>query len=231
MSELSQQTEVATSLWKNNPVLVQLLGLTPILAVSTSVTIGLALGVVTTIVFFIAALIISKIRPLISKSWRFFAYLIVLASVTTLAELILQIYWFQLYRDLGIYLPLICCNVILLVQLEQQQKFNSMSGVMASCANAMGGFLLAMLLISSIRELIGNGSLFNNWQLLVPASTTLMPNVTGGDLLDFLLLQPGALLIIGLLLAAKNFIEQNFLPADTPEPVKPAERARVTGKL
>lgn len=231
MSESSQPTDVVNSIWKNNPVFVQLLGLTPILAVSTSVVIGLALALITSIVFFISALIISSVRPFINESWRFLTYLVVLACITTLAELVLQIVWFQLYLDLGIYLPLICCNAILLIQLERQQELHSPVTVLTSSASVMGGFLLSMVLISSIRELLGNGSLFNNWQLLIPANTSLVLNESGGDLLDFVLLQPGALLIMGLLLAAKNYLTENLFEAEIPVQPQPAKRARVTGKL
>ena len=231
MSESSQPTDVVNSIWKNNPVFVQLLGLTPILAVSTSVVIGLALALITSIVFFISALIISSVRPFINESWRFLTYLVVLACITTLAELVLQIVWFQLYLDLGIYLPLICCNAILLIQLERQQELHSPVTVLTSSASVMGGFLLSMVLISSIRELLGNGSLFNNWQLLIPANTSLVLNESGGDLLDFVLLQPGALLIMGLLLAAKNYLTENLFEAEIPVQPQPTKRARVTGKL
>ena len=102
---------------------------------------------------------------------------------------------------------------------------------MGVCLNSMGGFALAMLILSALREFVGNGSLFNNWQLLIPATEEILPNETGGRLLDFVLLQPGALLILGLLLAGINYLNQSFGKAETEEQLEPVERARVTGKI
>ncbi len=231
MSELSRITESPASLWHNNPVFTQLLGLSPVLAVSTSVVLGFALGVLTVLVFFFSAILIFYIQHLINDSWRFYIYLIVLATITTIAEIVLQIFWYQLYRDLGIYLPLICCNVILLMQLNKQDTFDSLSRLVSTSSRTMGGFFIAILLLASLRELIGNGSLFDKWQLLIPASSEILPNETGGELLDFALLQPGALLIMGLLLAGINWFNLAYGKAEEAQPVKPAKRARVTGKI
>ncbi|MDD9891224.1 MAG: hypothetical protein OXU66_04655 [Gammaproteobacteria bacterium] len=231
MSEFSRLTEANPSLWHSNPVLVQMLGLSPVLAISTSLVLGLALSVLTALVFTLAGILLFFLQPLVKKSWQIYLHLLVLAMVTTLFDVILQIYWYQLYRDLGIYLPLICCNVILLLQLNKTQTLSSLSSFIGISANSMGGFILAMIILSALREFIGNGSLFNNWQLLVPASMEILPNETGGKMLDFALLQPGALLLLGLLLAGINWLNQNFSKAETEELIEPVERARVTGKI
>jgi len=231
MSELFRSTETNPGLWHSNPVLVQMLGLTPILAVSTSLVLGLALSILTALVFTISGLVLFYLQPSAKTSWRTYLHLLVLATVTTVFDVVLQIYWYQLYRDLGIYLPLICCNLILLIQLHKTETLSSLGNFMGVCLNSMGGFALAMLILSALREFVGNGSLFNNWQLLIPATEEILPNETGGRLLDFVLLQPGALLILGLLLAGINYLNQSFGKAETEEQLEPVERARVTGKI
>lgn len=230
MSYLSRITSTNPTFWSNNAVFVQLLGLTPILAASTSLAEGLVLSLLTSLVFLLSALLAFFIKPITKEASRLYIYLLILALFTTLFDLVLQFYWYQIYIELGNYLPLICCNVILLIQLIKIETLKSIKHVMHSSTNTMCGFIFAMLALSALREFIGNGSLLNNWRLLVPASTDILPYDTEPKLLYFAVLQPGALLFLGLLIAVINWFNLNSSKAKNMSPVKPANRARVTGK-
>lgn len=230
MSELSRLTAIPGTTWQRNPVFFQLLGLSPILAVSTSVVLGFALGVITAFVMLLATNLNYWLRNYVEPKWHHSLYLVVLATLTTITEVFIQIYWYQLYRDLGVYLPLICCNSIVLIHLAQGNTNSALQNSIA-CTKVVLGFLSAIVTLSAIRELLGNGSLLTNWQLLIPASDEILPNETGGKLLDFALLQPGALLLLGLLIALYNWLNKYVLSPVEPEIVKPVKRARITGRI
>ena len=119
MSYLSRITKTSPTFWYNNAVFVQLMGLTPILAVSTSLAEGLVLSLLTSLVFVLSALSAFFMRSLTKEASRLYIYLLILTLFTTVFDLVLQIYWHQIYIELGNYLPLICCNVILLIQLNK----------------------------------------------------------------------------------------------------------------
>lgn len=230
MSELSRLTAEPGTLWQRNPVFFQLLGLSPTLAISTSVVLGLALGIITTIIMLLAINLIYWLKQRVEARWHHVLYLIVLASLTTCAELVLQIFWYPLYRDLGVYLPLICCNSILLVHLINADT-PSILRTNIACGKLLAGFMGAILVLSTARELLGNATLLNNWQLLIPANNEILATETGGKLFDFFLLQPGALLLLGLLLALYNWLLSKLPGSVKSDKIKPAERARVTGRI
>jgi len=229
MSELSRRTSMPGSLWQRNPVLFQLLGLSPLLALSTSIVLAVAISLLTAIIFLVGSALAFYARQYVEERWLFYLQLIILASLTTIMEVLLQIYWYSLYRDLGVYLPLICCNSGLLVHLQNQNNDDSFTVRIFLGAKLVAGFGLAVLTLSFLRELIGNGSVFNGWQLLIPSYSDILPNKTGGKLFDFVLLQPGAFLLLGLLIAVYNWLHKHS--GGNEEIVEPAERARVTGRI
>lgn len=200
-------------LWGNNSALVQLLGLCPLLAVSSNAVHALGLGLATTLVLTLTNILISTLRRWIHAVIRIPTYVIIIASVATVVQLLLQAFSYQLYLALGIFIPLIVTNCIVMGRAEafaakQPVLLAALDGV-ASGLGATG----VMLLLGILREIIGTGAIFNGIeQLLGPRfegwHISLLPIHP-----PFLLatLPPGAFLVLGLLIALKNYLEQLFV--------------------
>lgn len=221
-------------IWQNNPVLVQLLGLSPVLAVSNSLTYGVGLGVATLLVCVFSCLTASLLKNYVGHKWRLVWYMLILASYTTLAETLCQIYYYPLSLKLGIYLPLICCNVAILIRMENVSTRSNWVTATLDATKTGLGFLLAILLVASLRELLIGGTVLANWQLLLPSSSTLAAAITPTDsksFFQFANTQSGVLLLLGMLIAALNFLSQLWHSDAIAEEVTPAKRARVTGRL
>lgn len=177
-----------------NPTFRLILGLCPTLAVSTSVINGIGMGVAATFVLLGSNIIISLIRKFIPDQIRIPCFIVVIATFVTIVELMMKAYAPELSKALGIFVPLIVVNCIVLGRAE---AFASKERVSVSMFDALGmgvGFTLALLLISGIREVLGNGTLFG---LLI---------VKGYEPVLYLVLAPGALLVIGLLIGIINFL-------------------------
>lgn len=196
-------------LWKNNPALTQLLGLCPLLAVTGSVVNALGLGIATMAVLVGSNLAVSLIRHAVSDAVRLPAFVMIIASFTTCAELLMQAYTFELYQILGIFIPLIVTNCAILGRAD---AFASRNRLLPSALDGfmMGlGFTLVLVAVGAIREVLGAGTLFANMDLLLGEmargwTITLIPEYRG-----FLLavLPPGAFLAVGFLIALKNWID------------------------
>ncbi len=181
---------------KENPTFVLALGLCPTLAVSISLMNGLGMGVAATFVLICSNIIIAMIKNTIPEKIRIPCYIVVIATFVTITELIMKAYSPALNRALGIYVPLIVVNCIVLGRAEAYASKNS---VMNSLFDGIGmgvGFTLALLLISGIREFLGAGKLFGYTLIkgFEPAFVLAMP--------------PGALLVIGLLLGFFNILKE-----------------------
>jgi electron transport complex protein RnfE len=197
-------------LWKNNPALVQLLGLCPLLAVTGSVVNALGLGLATMLVLVGSNIAVSLIRSAVTDAVRLPAFVMIIASFTTATELVMQAFTYELYQILGIFIPLIVTNCAILGRAD---AFASKNKILPSAFDGfvMGlGFLAVLILIGAVRELIGTGALFSNMHLLfgeVARSWEL--NILGENYVGFLVavLPPGAFLVAGLLIAGKNTID------------------------
>jgi len=184
--------ELLKGILKENPTFVLMLGLCPTLAVSVSVVNGLGMGVATTFVLLGSNLIISLIKNVIPAKIRIPCYIVVIASFVTVTEMLMKAYSPTLNRALGIYIPLIVVNCIVLGRAE---AFASKHGPCASVLDALGmgiGFTVALFFISAIREIAGTGKIMG---LLV---------VQGFEPVLVLGMPSGALLVIGLLLGFFN---------------------------
>lgn len=210
------KTELLTlskqGLWSNNPALVQLLGLCPLLAVSSSVVNALGLGLATILVLVFSNLMVSLIRHQITAAIRLPAFVLIIAGFVTCAELLLQAFAYSLYLSIGIFIPLIVTNCAILGRAVSYASKNppllaTYDGLMTGL-----GFSLVLLVLGALRELFGTGSLFANMEYLLPFAATweitVLPAYPGFLLA---LLPPGAFLFMGLLLATKNFIDQRLL--------------------
>lgn len=223
-------------LWKNNPALVQLLGLCPLLAVTGSVVNALGLGLATLFVLLGSNIAVSLIRSTVSDAIRLPAFVMIIASFTTGTELLMQAFTYELYQILGIFIPLIVTNCAILGRAD---AFASKNGVLASALDGlmMGmGFLAALLMIGVIREIIGSGSLFADMDLLFgPVAATWEWNILGQDYKGFLVavLPPGAFLVAGFLIAAKNAIDAYIEKRQALKRVvvKGSKRVRTTGNV
>jgi electron transport complex protein RnfE len=196
-------------LWSNNTGLVQLLGLCPLLAVSNSAVNALGLGVATVLVLTLTNTMIALLRGLVREEIRIPIYVLIIASVVTAVELAINAWLHELYRVVGLFIPLIVTNCAVMGRAE---AFAARQPVGKSALDgfAIGlGFLVVLFLIGAMRELIGNGTLFARAGNLLgewarPLETTVIANYRG-----FLLaiLPPGAFGALALLIAAKNWID------------------------
>lgn len=227
---------VVNSLWKNNPGLVQLLGLCPLLGVSNSVVNALGMGLATALVLACSNAAVSLIRNAVTDAVRLPAFVMIIAALTTCTELLMQAFTYELYQILGIFIPLITTNCIILGRAEAFAAKNKVSHA-AFDGLMMGiGFGLVMVVIGAVRELLGTGALFANMQLLFGPIAANWQLTLFSDYKGFLLaiLPPGAFLVLGLLVAGKNRIDEHLAAkAKAQEPDAPAQsrRVRVTGVI
>ncbi|UTF60061.1 electron transport complex subunit E [Gilvimarinus sp. DA14] len=237
MADNSQWQEISEKgLWSNNPALVQLLGLCPLLAVSGSVVNALGLGFATMLVLLCSNIAVSLIRKTVSDAVRLPAFVMIIASLTTCIELLMQAFTYELYTILGIFIPLIVTNCAILGRAD---AFASKNPVLPAAWDGfmMGlGFTLVLVTLGAIREVLGSGTLFANMHLLFGDAArgwtlTLFANYPG-----FLvaILPPGAFIITGFLIALKNVVDKNLearAAAKKEKPAKGSKRVRTTGKI
>jgi Na+-translocating ferredoxin:NAD+ oxidoreductase subunit E len=180
-------------LLKENPTFVLVLGTCPTLAVTTAAINGIGMGAATTFVLVCSNLIISMLKNFIPDKVRIAAFIVVIATFVTIVDLVMKAYTPDLYKALGIFIPLIVVNCIILGRAE---AFAQKNNVWHSVLDGLGmgiGFTLAITLLASIREILGNGSIFNFRLMSENASTILI-----------FILPPGAFVTYGLLIAIVN---------------------------
>jgi electron transport complex protein RnfE len=236
MANKSLQEITLDGLWKNNPALVQLLGLCPLLAVTGTVVNAIGLGLATILVLVGSNISVSLIRNHVADAVRLPAFVMIIASFVTVTELVMQAVTYELYQILGIFIPLIVTNCAILGRAD---AFASKNGIISSAVDGltMGiGFTVVLILLGVIREVIGQGTLFTNMDLIFGEMAVNWKIVIFSDYPDFLfaILPPGAFVAMGLIIAVKNLID-NYL-ADKAAANKEAvevgsKRARVTGKI
>ena len=206
MKNSSIKTTAIDSLWRENPSLTKLMGICPIIAMSSSVSIAIGLGFATLFVIITSNIIASAIRQQLNLATRVPSLIFIIATMVTALEMLMQVSFYGLFELLGVFLPLIVVNQIVLMSAESSASQKSLSNSVLDGFLAGLGFLLVLVLISSIRELIGNGSLFDNMEVLfgsVAKDWVIHP--FGNDFqFRLILMPPGALLILGGVIAAKN---------------------------
>ncbi|UYV17652.1 electron transport complex subunit E [Halomonas qaidamensis] len=232
---MSQWRELARNgLWSNNPALVQLLGLCPLLAVSGSVVNALGLAFATLLVMVGASTTISLIRHQVPSAVRLPAFVMVIAAFVTCAELLMAAFAYSLYQVLGIFIPLIVTNCAILGRAD---AFASRQPVLPAAIDGfmMGlGFGAVLVLLGALRELLGQGTLFSDMTLLFgPIATNWQITFVDDYQFLFFVLPPGAFFVAGLLIALKNVLDQrrsaHAQPANTAPRID--RRVRVTGTI
>ncbi|WP_312592428.1 electron transport complex subunit E [Stutzerimonas nitrititolerans] len=236
MSTPSYRELTLNGLWKNNPALVQLLGLCPLLGVSNSSVNALGLGLATALVLACSNLCVSLVRGVVNTAVRLPAFVMIIAALTTCIELLMQAYTYELYQILGIFIPLITTNCVILGRADgfaakQKPLIASFDGFIMGM-----GFALVLLVLGSLRELFGTGTLFANMHLLFGPIAADWQITVFSDYKGFLLaiLPPGAFIVLGLLIALKNRIDLHLAErakAQQPEAPVQSRRVRVTGVI
>lgn len=199
-------------LWNKNPGLVQLLGLCPLLAVTSTAANALGLGIATIAVLTVSNLLISAVRRLLKAEVRIIIYVIIIASVVTCVQLCMQAYTAELYEALGLYISLIVTNCIIIARAEIFASRNSVFySALDGFANGLG-FTAVLLFIGGVREIIGKGTLFSGMdQLIGESGRNLQINLfSADDGLLIAILPPGAFITLGLLVAAKNYLDNRL---------------------
>lgn len=237
MSDRGLSALARDGLWGNNPALVQILGLCPLLAVTSTVVNAIGLGLATLLVLLGSNVAVSMIRRYVPDSVRLPAFVMIIASLVTCAELLMQAFTYELYMILGIFIPLIVTNCAILGRAD---AFASRNPILPSAVDGlmMGfGFFWVLLLLGGLRELIGQGTLFRNMDLIfgpMAAEWTwqVFPNYAN---VLFVILPPGAFIGMGLLIAMKNAIDGRIAKRRAAQSARPivsgGKRVRVTGNV
>ena len=195
---MNKYTErIYNGVWKENPILIQMLGLCPTLAVTTSATNGAGMGLSTTAVLVAANIVISALRNIIPARVRLPGEIVVVASLVTIVDMLMEGFTPSLYSALGIYIPLIVVNCIVLGRAE---AFAAKNNPVASLFDGLGmglGFTIALTLLGAVREFLGTGKIFN---------LSILPEEYG--MLVFVL-APGAFIALGYLIALINSMKKN----------------------
>lgn len=222
-------------LWKNNPALVQLLGLCPLLAVTASVVNALGLAIATLFVLVTSNLCVSLIRNVVTESIRLPAFVLIIAAAVTGTELLMQAYAYDLYQILGIFLPLITTNCVILGRADAFAAKNPLLPAVADGVMMGLGFGLVLGVLGAVRELLGTGAVLANMDLLLGPMAQDWTVVVAADYTGLLLaiLPPGAFIITGLMIAAKNRIDTQIAQANqTGLDIQTGnKRVRVTGEI
>ena len=182
---------ITKGILKENPTFVLILGMCPTLATTTSAINGMGLGAATMAVLIMSNIVISLIKNLIPDKVRIPAFIVVIASFVTVIQLLMQAYLPSLYKSLGIFIPLIVVNCIILGRAE---AFASKNGAFDSALDGLGiglGFTLSLTLIGAVRELLGSGAIFGQ-------------SLISGDGMLIFVLAPGGFLVLGYLMVLFN---------------------------
>ena len=206
---MSYRKIFSDGLWQQNTGLVVLLGLCPLLAVTGTVVNAIGLGLATTLTLVFSNLSVSLLRGVLRPEIRIPAYVLIIASVVTVIQLMMQAWFHDLYRVLGIFIPLIVTNCAIIGRAEAFASRNRpLPALLDGLATGLG-FTLALVLLGAMREIIGHGTLFSQASLMFGdigemLQVTLIPDHPG-----FLLamLPPGAFIGLGLLIAARNWLD------------------------
>ncbi|ALP52495.1 electron transport complex RsxE subunit [Candidatus Tenderia electrophaga] len=219
-------------LWSNNVALVQILGLCPLLAVTSTTINGIGLGIATTLTLVLSSLIVSLIRNQVKQEVRIPVFVMIIASVVTAIELAMNAYFHELYKILGIFVPLIVTNCAILGRAEAFASKNTpaksaLDGLMMGV-----GFAAVLIVLGAMREILGHGTLMTQAHLMFGEVGKILTLTLIEDYRGFLLaiLPPGAFIGLGLLIALKNVIDERTRlkrskPAITEAPAEAVDEA------
>ncbi|MES9827202.1 MAG: electron transport complex subunit E [Candidatus Thiodiazotropha sp.] len=223
MAEQRYRNLIVDGLWHNNQALVALLGLCPLLAVSNTAINGLGLGLATTAVLVASNTTVSLIRSFVRPEVRLPVFVLVIASFVTAIELSMNAYFHELHKILGIFIPLIVTNCIIIGRAEAFASKNNLSHSLVDGISIGIGFTLVLVTLGGMRELVGQGTLFDQAHLMFgEAAQGLTVKIDNFPGMLIAILPPGAFIGLGLLIMVKNLIDQRLaaqaiLKAEYPE--------------
>lgn len=194
---MNQWKNFSKGIFKENPSFVLILGMCPTLGVSTNASNGVGMGLATTFVLVMSNLMVSLVKDLIPDKVRIPSYIVIIAAFVTIVELVMQAYLPDLFNQLGIFIPLIVVNCIVLGRAEAfASKYNVLSAVIDGAGMGLG-FTMSLTILGAIREVLGSGSVFGH--KFIP-----------GDGILVFVLAPGAFLVLGFLIILVNKLNKSF---------------------
>lgn len=204
-------------IWDNNIVMSQMLALCPLLAVTSSATNGLGMGLATLAVLLMSNISISLIRDFVTQEVRIPIFVLIIAAIVTVVDLSMNAWLHELHKVLGLFIPLIVTNCAILGRAE---SFASKNTIRASFMDALSmglGFIFILVILGAFREISGSGTLFANASLLLGSAfqfleTTLIPDYRG---FLIMILPPGGFIAMGLILAGKRLLDRRLSRAAT----------------
>ena len=209
MDKIDYKKIIKDGLWDNNPALIQMLGLCPLMAVTTNVVNGFGLGLATLITLMASNLLVSMVRDYLKPEIRIPIYVLIIAANVTVIELLMQAYFHDLYTILGIFIPLIVTNCIIIGRAEAFASKNNvvsawLDGIMMSI-----GFMVVLVILGGMRELLAKGTLFDQAHLMFGETARNWTIHFVDDYQGFLFaaLPPGAFMGLAFILAFKNYID------------------------
>lgn len=218
---------VRDGLWQNNPALVQLLGLCPLLAVTNTMINGLGLGLATMLTLITSNGVISLLRNQIPDEARLPVFVMIIASIVTAIELSMNAWFHELYLILGIFIPLIVTNCSIIGRAESFAARNPVRPALLDGLMMGLGFTAVLVILGGMRELVGQGTLLSQAHLMFGEAARGLSIVVIDDYRGFLmaLLPPGAFIGLGLLVALKNVIDSRLSRKQTAQAIAPVEIA------
>jgi len=198
-SDIKKSDIFADGFWRNNTIFVQLLGMCPLLGVTTSAENGFWMGAATVLVLIGSNLVVSMVRGVIPKNVRIPAYITIIAAFVTVVEMAMNAWMHEMYLVLGLFIPLIVVNCAILGRAEAFASKNSVSDSLVDAIAVGSGFTFALILLGGVRELLGQGDIFGF-------------SVFGADYPDVLMfiLPPGAFIALGFILAGINIFNASL---------------------
>ena len=206
---MSQWKNFSKGFFKENAVFVLFLGLCPTLGVTTSAMNGLGMGLATTFVLTMSNLVVSIVKSQIPDKVRIPSFIVIIASFVTMVELVMQAYIPALYEQLGLFIPLIVVNCIVLGRAE---AFAAKNNIFSSIIDGLGmglGFAMALTILGGVREILGSGAIFG-WKIIEGIAKIFNPETTfqQGDGMLVFVLAPGAFIALGYLIVLVNKINK-----------------------
>jgi len=220
MEKYNYKAVITSNLWSNNVVLAQMLALCPLLAVTSGATNGLGLGLITTGVMLFSSLLVSLVRPLLTPQVRIPIFILLIATLVTIADLVMNAWLHELHKVLGLFIPLIVTNCAIFGRAESYASKNPWFPAIVDGVATGIGFTFALVMLGGFREIVGSGTLFANASLLLGnhfsfMELTIIPGYSG---MLLVILPSGGFIMLGLLLSGKRLLDAYInKPAQTVE--------------
>lgn len=230
MSDTGYGRIIRDGLWSNNQALVALLGLCPLLAVTNTAINGLGLGMATILVLVCSNGTVSLIRNLVRPEIRLPVFVLIIASFVTTVELAMNAWFYELYKILGIFIPLIVTNCTIIGRAEAFASKNTLGRALVDGLSMGVGFTLVLVILGGMREFIGMGTLFSQAHLMFGEAARGLTLSLGEDFNGLLvaILPPGAFIGLGFLIAIKNLIDDRLKKAEAHKVAAPADSAEAS---